>query len=79
MKLRILFLLLTFPCITFSQQNFNEFFRTSSMRFDFLLGGNASEVRVYPKQIKKKNIGQDQKIILLIHLIMEITVLEFLI
>ena len=54
MKLRIIFLFLTFPCITFSQENFNEFFRTSSMRFDFLLGGNASEVRVYPKQIKKE-------------------------
>ena len=54
MKLRIIFLFLTFPCITFSQENFNEFFRTSSIRFDFLLGGNASEVRVYPKQIKKE-------------------------
>ena len=54
MKLKFLFLILIFPSISFSQIDFNKYFRNESMRFDFLLGGNSNEERVYPEQIKKE-------------------------
>lgn len=43
-----------FPALCNSQINFDEFFMSQSMRFDFLLGGNSGEERVYPEQIKKE-------------------------
>ena len=54
MKLKFLFLILIFPSISFSQIDFNKYFRNESMRFDFLLGGNNKEEKVYPEQIKKE-------------------------
>jgi hypothetical protein len=54
MKLKILFLALIIPFLTYSQIDFNKYFKNESMRFDFLLGGNSKEERVYPEQIKKE-------------------------
>lgn len=47
----ILFLL---PVSLRGEVLFENFFYEKSMRFDFLLGGNASDVRVYPGQIKQE-------------------------
>ena len=54
MKLKFLFLILIFPAISNSQIDFNKYFRNESLRFDFLLGGNSSEEKVYREQIKKE-------------------------
>jgi hypothetical protein len=54
MKLKFLFLTLVIPFLTYSQVDFNKYFRNESMRFDFLLGGNSNEEKVYPEQIKKE-------------------------
>ena len=54
MKLKFLFLILIFPAISNSQIDFNTYFRNESMRFDFLLGGNSREEKVYREQIKKE-------------------------
>lgn len=54
MKLKFMFLLLIVPAVTNSQIDFNRYFRDQSMRFDFLLGGNSREEKVYPEQIKKE-------------------------
>lgn len=54
MKLKFLFLILFLPAISYSQIDFNKYFRNESMRFDFLLGGNSNEEKVYPEQIKKE-------------------------
>ncbi len=54
MKLKILSLLLVFPFFTFAQIDYNKYFKNKSLRFDFLLGGNKTEVKVYPVQMKKE-------------------------
>jgi len=54
MKLKLLFFTLFIPAFSFSQIEFSRYFRNESMRFDFLLGGNSKEERVYPEQIKKE-------------------------
>jgi len=54
MKLKILFILLSFPILTFAQIDYNKYFKNKSLRFDFLLGGNNKEVKVYPEQIKQE-------------------------
>ncbi len=54
MKLKILTLLLIFPIFTFAQVNYNKYFKNNSLRFDFLLGGNKTDVQVYPVQMKKE-------------------------
>ncbi len=54
MKLKILLFLLSFPVVTFAQVDFNKYFKNQSMRFDFLLGGNHQEIKVYPEQIKQE-------------------------
>ncbi len=54
MKLKFLIINLIIPFFTYAQVDFNKYFLTESMRFDFLLGGNNKEERVYPEQIKKE-------------------------
>ncbi len=54
MKLKILLFLLSFPVVTIAQVDYNKYFKNQSMRFDFLLGGNNQEVKVYPEQIKQE-------------------------
>jgi hypothetical protein len=54
MKLKFILLFLVIPVFTFSQIDFNKYFRNESMRFDFLLGGNSKEEKVYLEQIKKE-------------------------
>ena len=54
MKLKILFILITFPFFGFAQINFDNYFIDKSLRFDFLLGGNNNTIVVYPKKIKQE-------------------------
>jgi hypothetical protein len=54
MKLKFLFLILILPAISNAQIDFNKYFRNESLRFDFLLGGNSNEEKVYREQIKKE-------------------------
>ena len=54
MKLKFLLLFLIVPYFSFSQVEFNKYFKDQTMRFDFLLGGNSSEEKVFPEQIKKE-------------------------
>ncbi len=54
MKLKILFILISFPIFGFTQVNFDNYFIDKSLRFDFLLGGNNNTATVYPKQIKQE-------------------------
>lgn len=42
------------PFLSAGQVNFQKYFLEKSMRFDFLLGGNAKEEKVYFQQIKKE-------------------------
>jgi len=54
MKIRFLFFFLIYPFLCNSQIRFDNYFRNQSMRFDFLLGGNGADEKVYPEQIKKE-------------------------
>ncbi len=54
MKLKILTLLLICPFFAFAQIDYNKYFKNKSLRFDFLLGGNKTEVQVYPVQMKQE-------------------------
>ncbi len=54
MKLKILIILFIFPIFSFAQVDFNKYFKNKSLRFDFLLGGNNKNVKVFPKQIKQE-------------------------
>jgi hypothetical protein len=54
MARKFLIILFLFPLVTFGQEHFSKYFHSKSLRFDFLLGGNAKEVRVYPQQIKQE-------------------------
>jgi hypothetical protein len=47
-------LFLLFPFLVAGQSTFHEHFLRKSFRFDFVLGGNANEVRVYPQQMKQE-------------------------
>jgi hypothetical protein len=52
MKFQIFGLLLIVPFLSFSQSEFQQYFKDQSLRFDFLLGGNSSTEKVYPEQFK---------------------------
>lgn len=54
MKGRILFVFLFLPLFMIAQTNFSNYFTGKSMRFDFLLAGNKTEVEVFPQQIKQE-------------------------
>ena len=54
MKLKIILILVCLPFFTFSQVDFNQYFKNKSFRFDFLLGGNNKVVRVFPEQMKQE-------------------------
>lgn len=49
---KFLLILLIAPNYSFGQKIFSDYFLQQSLRFDFLLGGNESEARVYPQQLK---------------------------
>lgn len=51
---RIIFVFLCLPLFTVAQTNFSNYFTEKSMRFDFLLAGNKTEVQVFPQQIKQE-------------------------
>lgn len=54
MKLKILLFILIVPILAMSQGDFKKYFNDKSFRFDFLLGGNNTEVTVYPQQMKQE-------------------------
>jgi hypothetical protein len=54
MKLNLILLILFFPFLSTGQVEFDEFFTENALRFDFLLGGNAQNVNVYPQQMKQE-------------------------
>ena len=54
MKLKIILILVCFPFFSLSQVDFNQYFKNKSLRFDFLLGGNDKEVKVFPEQMKQE-------------------------
>ncbi|PIF06399.1 MAG: peptidase [Draconibacterium sp.] len=54
MKTRIFLLFILLPSIALSQIRFDDFFFNKSLRFDYLLGGNKTDVQVYPVQMKKE-------------------------
>lgn len=52
MKMKLILIILFFPFLSPGQGEFDDFFTENALRFDFLLGGNANDVIVYPQQIK---------------------------
>jgi len=54
MKRKLLVIILIFPMMAGGQDIFNRYFMNKSLRFDFCLGGNAGEAKIYPKQMKKE-------------------------
>lgn len=54
MKRKLSFIFLLIPFVSLSQIDFNSYFLAKSFRFDFMLGGNAEEVRVYAQQMKQE-------------------------
>ncbi len=54
MKLKIILIVLIFPLLAAGKPGFNKYFNTKALRFDFLLGGDADNVTVYPQQIKQE-------------------------
>jgi len=61
MKLKFIFILLILPYLSIAQIDFSKYFQNKSFRFDFLLGGNNSEVKVYPKQMKQESFWGGSK------------------
>ncbi|MFV0590497.1 MAG: M64 family metallopeptidase [Draconibacterium sp.] len=54
MKRIIICLFLITPFLLNAQVQFNDYFTDHSLRFDFLLGGNANDVTVYPEGMKQE-------------------------
>ena len=54
MKLQFILILCLFPFFAEARGNYPAWFQDKSLRFDFLLGGNAGEVTVYPLQMKEE-------------------------
>lgn len=54
MKLKFALILSIIPLLSFSQVDYNSYFKNKSFRFDFLLGGNDKEVVVYPQEMKQE-------------------------
>jgi len=54
MKLKFIAILLMVPYLSMAQVDFGKYFKNKSFRFDFLLGGNNKEVRIYPKDMKQE-------------------------
>lgn len=54
MRRRFLLFLLVLPAFCTGQVVFSDFFLKKSLRFDFLLGGNDTEVVVYPRNMKQE-------------------------
>ena len=54
MKFRLILLAVTLPFMGFTQIDFDSYFQNYALRFDFLLGGNAREEKVFFQQMKKE-------------------------
>lgn len=55
MKALISLLFLSIPLFMNAQVDYHKYFTNETLRFDFLLGGNAESVEVYPAGMKKEN------------------------
>jgi hypothetical protein len=51
---KIILLWLLLPVLSTAQPLYNQYFHTTKFRFDFLLGGNATEATVFPQQMKQE-------------------------
>ena len=51
---RVYLFFLLIPLISTGQPEFDTYFLKKSFRFDFLLGGNATQTRVYPREMKQE-------------------------
>jgi hypothetical protein len=54
MTRKLILFLVILPLFSSGQSAFLKYFTNRSLRFDFLLGGNAVEVKLYPKQLKEE-------------------------
>lgn len=54
MTRKLILFLIILPLFSSGQSAFLKYFTNRSLRFDFLLGGNAGEVRLYPQQLKEE-------------------------
>jgi len=54
MKFKLILLFFIVPTLVFSQTNFNQYFSDHSLRFDYLLGGNKTDEKVFPVQMKQE-------------------------
>lgn len=54
MRKKIYFFFLFIPLFSSGQTDFYNYFLKKSFRFDFMLGGNATEARIYPGDMKQE-------------------------
>jgi hypothetical protein len=54
MKRKLNFLLLLIPLVSTGQPDFYEYFLKKTLRFDFILGGNANDIKIYPVELKQE-------------------------
>lgn len=54
MKWNISIILFLLPIWAISQIEYDRYFTNITMRFDFILAGNSTEVQIFPQQIKKE-------------------------
>lgn len=65
MKIKLFIIFLLVPTALFAQVRFDKYFKSGSLRFDFLLGGNDKNVVVYPVQAKTEPFWGGSKVNLL--------------
>jgi hypothetical protein len=65
MKARVRFICfvagLLYPLLTFAQVSYDNFFTEKTLRFDFLVGGNKEQFRVYPQQMLESGLWAGSK------------------
>ncbi len=55
-------ILLSVSSVVWSQISFDQYFTGQSLRFDFLLAGNSTEVKVFPQQIKQEPVWSGSRV-----------------
>src|SRR5690554_3108664 len=50
----VILLIIIVPLFLSANNQYDFYFETYAFRFDFMLGGNANEVKVYPRQMKQE-------------------------
>ncbi len=54
MKMNFALILIILSNLTSAQVEYHSYFKNSALRFDFLLGGNSTDVKVYPQEMKQE-------------------------